>query len=65
MSNFLPSFNFFRESEEMEKRSKEDLEEKRREISELSSDLAAARCGVICTLFKAVFETTFSCWSGS
>ena len=46
MSNFLPSFNFFlnfRESEEMEKRSKEDLEEKRREISELSSDLAAAR----------------------
>ena len=53
MSNFLPSFNFFRESEEMEKRSKEDLEEKRREISELSSDLAAARWGVICTLFKS------------
>ena len=61
MSNFLPSFNFFlcfRESEEMEKRSKEDLEEKRREISELSSDLAAARWVVICTLFKAVFGTT-------
>ena len=68
MSNFLQSFNFshcFRESEEMEKRSKEDLEEKRREISELSSDLAAARWGLFCALFKAVFETTFSCWSGS
>ena len=62
MSNFLPSFNLFlcfRESGEMEKRSKEDLEEKRREISELSSDLAAARCGVNCTL------DVVSCGSGS
>ena len=58
VSNFLQSLNFslcFRESEEMEKRSKEDLEEKRQEISELSSDLAAARWFVICT---TVFGTT-------
>ena len=32
-----------RESEETERRTNEDMEEKRREISELSSDLAAAR----------------------
>ena len=32
-----------REYEETERRTTEDMEEKRREISELSSDLAAAR----------------------
>ena len=32
-----------RESEETERKTNEDIEEKRREISEISSDLAAAR----------------------